>query len=229
MAFADLAWIYISWILLVFVAASIAQMGGVSISLFYPYLNRPAWTLPAFAITIIWFILYVLFGIWVARIYLIGTWPTYPIQLTVFVVHMVAIGLWYVPFARYQAFGVAFAWQFVILAIGILNYILFLLISTSIEIILLPIPYFVWMLYALIQGYFIWSCNCGWTRIFCAAARCRDGRPVLLESPSAGMPTKNTGYYGGAASYTPVAQTGGDMFAQQQQMAQQIAAQMYGK
>ncbi len=185
MAFCETFWIYLSWIFFVFATFLLFQSQALAVSIFYPYLRKPAWTTPSWLAMIIWIIVLALIGFWAGFFYdLEGGWGGAPWQLGIFAAHVIVLGLWYIIFARYQMLLFSFIWSILVLVLAVLSYVAFLITNAHILIILLPIPHLVWLVYLVFLHYQIWRCNCNWVRIFCVAARCKSGKAQALPPPT---------------------------------------------
>lgn len=147
----------IGWLLLAFAAAGVGGLASANAGDFYRELARPDWAPPGWLFGPVWTVLYGMMGVaawlvWRAQGFADARWA-----LTLFIVQLVANGLWSWLF---------FVWQQGALALTEIT-LLWLLIAATISLFwrisktaaILLIPYLAWVTFASVLCFSLWRLN----------------------------------------------------------------------
>lgn len=121
----------------------------------FKYMAKPKLTPPAAIFPIAWSILYLLMGIGISRIELL-TQNTQKAQ-TVYMIQLGMNFLWSIFFFNMQAYGFAFLWLVILLALIIVMVVLFY--SKDKTAAILQLPYLFWVAFAGYLNYGVWMLN----------------------------------------------------------------------
>jgi benzodiazapine receptor len=125
---------------------------------FYSTLKKPYFSPPGFVFPIVWFILYFLMALAVYRIWMKGKEGIFINKaLFLFFVQLALNFLWSIIFFRYQLYGVAFIELILLLIFILLTTFEFFKIDKIAG--LLMIPYILWVSFAGVLNFAIWSLN----------------------------------------------------------------------
>ena len=114
-----------------------------------PPLAPPAWAFP-----VVWSVLYILMGISAARVYLREPQSD---ALTVFAINLALNFFWSIIFFNLRAFGFAFIWLLLLLAVVIIMTVKFFRVEKLAG--YLQIPYIIWLILAGYLNLFIFLAN----------------------------------------------------------------------
>ncbi len=114
-----------------------------------PPLAPPAWAFP-----VVWSVLYILMGISAARVYLREPQSD---ALTVFAINLALNFFWSIIFFNLRAFGFAFIWLLLLLAVVIIMTVKFFRVEKLAG--YLQIPYIFWLILAGYLNLFIFLAN----------------------------------------------------------------------
>ena len=114
-----------------------------------PPLAPPAWAFP-----VVWSVLYILMGIGAARVYLREPQTD---ALTVFAINLALNFFWSIIFFNLRAFGFAFIWLLLLLAVVIIMTVKFFRVEKLAG--YLQIPYIIWLILAGYLNLFIFLAN----------------------------------------------------------------------
>ncbi len=114
-----------------------------------PPLAPPAWAFP-----VVWSVLYILMGISAARVYLREPQTD---ALTVFAINLALNFFWSIIFFNLRAFGFAFIWLLLLLAVVIIMTVKFFRVEKLAG--YLQIPYIIWLILAGYLNLFIFLAN----------------------------------------------------------------------
>ena len=117
-----------------------------------PPLSPPGWIFPA-----VWTVLYALMGIGAARVWLSTGSQKRNIGINLFVAQLVVNFFWSLIFFNLQAFGFAFFWLLVLLALVIWMACVFYKVDPLAG--FLQIPYIVWLVFAAYLSAGVWILN----------------------------------------------------------------------
>jgi tryptophan-rich sensory protein len=131
---------------------------GMSDSNFYSSLKKPIFSPPGFIFPIVWVILYFLMALAVYRIWMRGQEGIFINKaLFLFFIQLALNFLWTIIFFRFQLFGLAFLELILLLIFILLTTFEFFKIDKVAGI--LMIPYILWVSFAGILNFAIWSLN----------------------------------------------------------------------
>jgi tryptophan-rich sensory protein len=131
---------------------------GMSDSSFYSSLKKPIFSPPGFIFPIVWVILYFLMALAVYRIWMRGQEGIFINKaLFLFFIQLALNFLWTIIFFRFQLFGLAFLELILLLIFILLTTFEFFKIDKVAGI--LMIPYILWVSFAGILNFAIWSLN----------------------------------------------------------------------
>jgi benzodiazapine receptor len=111
----------------------------------YADLAKPELSPPPYVFTVVWTILYILMGTGAALIYN-SCFPDRWRALTVFAIQLGVNFLWPLIFFGFGAYGWAFVWLLILLALAVIMILLYAKISRTAA--LLQLPYLIWLLFA---------------------------------------------------------------------------------
>ena len=117
-----------------------------------PPLSPPGWIFPA-----VWTVLYALMGIGAARVWLSTGSQKRNIGINLFVTQLVVNFFWSLIFFNLQAFGFAFFWLLVLLALVIWMACVFYKVDPFAG--FLQIPYIIWLVFAAYLSAGVWILN----------------------------------------------------------------------
>ena len=117
-----------------------------------PPLSPPGWIFPA-----VWTVLYALMGIGAARVWLSTGSQKRNIGINLFVTQLVVNFFWSLIFFNLQAFGFAFFWLLVLLALVIWMACVFYKVDPLAG--FLQIPYIIWLVFAAYLSAGVWILN----------------------------------------------------------------------
>lgn len=126
----------------------------------YSSINVPNFAPPSILFPVVWTILYTLMGI---SCYLIdsakknGNSSIIEEALKVYYIQLLVDSLWSLIFFRFQLFF--FAWIWIIILILLVAYMIFLFYKIDKRAALLQIPYIIWLIFASILNFAIFSLN----------------------------------------------------------------------
>ena len=150
--------IYLLWILL---AEAVGGLSGwitrdgtkiYSQTIVQPPLSPPGWVFP-----VVWTILFALMGIGAARIYLVPPSGARSLGLNLFVAQLAVNFFWSPIFFNLQAFGFAFFWLLLLLALVLAMTLAFR--KTDPLAAKLQIPYLLWLAFAAYLNLGVWYLN----------------------------------------------------------------------
>lgn len=118
---------------------------------------QPPLSPPAVVFPIVWTILYALMGISAARITLAPPSMDRSRGLNLFVIQLVVNFFWSLIFFNAQAYGFAFLWLLLLLALVLWMIAVFHRVDPVAAI--LQIPYLLWLVFAAYLSYGIWQLN----------------------------------------------------------------------
>lgn len=142
-------------ILIPLIIGFIGSMLGGSMALF-DNIKKPIFAPPAIIFPIVWGILYILMGI-SSYLVFISDSVYKKIGLIFYVIQLVVNALWTMIFFRFENFLFAFIWLLVLL--GIVVMMLFYFYKSDKKAFYLQIPYLIWLIFALILNYSIYTLN----------------------------------------------------------------------
>ena len=148
---------YIGSILLVLAVGTVAGLLTRAGTMQYGELAKPAFSPPAAVFPIVWTILYTLMGIGLARIFLSEAAQVRNQGLNLFWLQLFFNFMWSILFFNYKAYGIAFFWLLVMLAL-----ILAMIkkwYKTDPLAAKLQIPYALWVAFAGILNFAVWQLN----------------------------------------------------------------------
>lgn len=148
---------YIGSILLVLAVGTVAGLLTRVGTMSYAELAKPAFSPPAAVFPIVWTILYTLMGIGLARIFLSEAAQVRNQGLNLFWLQLFFNFMWSILFFNYKAYGIAFFWLLVMLAL-----ILAMIkkwYKTDPLAAKLQIPYALWVAFAGILNFAVWQLN----------------------------------------------------------------------
>lgn len=141
---------------LVGVASALLSQGGMS--LWFPSLKKPSWNPPNYAFSIVWPILYVMMGISFWYIWKTKTHASIKRNaMGIFAIQLTCNFLWSIIFFKYQSPYYAMLEILILLISIILSIYYFALISSRAAWLL--VPYLLWVCFASVLNYAIWSLN----------------------------------------------------------------------
>ena len=119
--------------------------------------TQPPLSPPAILFPIVWGILYLLMGIGAARVSLTGNTPDRSRGLNLFVLQLAVNFLWSPIFFNLRAYGSAFFWLLLLLALAVAMTLSFRKsVSAAAK---LQIPYLVWLAFAAYLNLGVWYLN----------------------------------------------------------------------
>ena len=148
---------YIGSILLVLAVGTVAGLLTRAGTMQYAELAKPTFSPPAAVFPIVWTILYTLMGIGLARIFLSEAAQVRNQGLNLFWLQLFFNFMWSILFFNYKAYGIAFFWLLVMLAL-----ILAMIkkwYKTDPLAAKLQIPYALWVAFAGILNFAVWQLN----------------------------------------------------------------------
>lgn len=149
---------YLFWILL---AEAVGALSGwltraatatYSTSILKPPLSPPGWVFP-----VVWTILFALMGIGAAKVYLSPSSAARSLGLNLFIAQLAVNFFWSPIFFNLQAFGFAFFWLLLLLALVLA--MLFAFRRSDPMAAKLQIPYLLWLTYAAYLNLGVWYLN----------------------------------------------------------------------
>ena len=150
--------VYAFWILL---AEGVGALSGFlsrgGMMPFQETVNQPPLSPPGILFPIVWTILYALMGIGAARVYLTEPSRQRDTGLNLFVAQLVVNFFWSLIFFNAQAYGFAFFWLLLLLALVVWMTVQFW--QTDRLAALLQIPYILWLLFAAYLSFGVWYLN----------------------------------------------------------------------
>ena len=142
-------------ILIPLIIGFIGSMLGGSMALF-DNIKKPIFAPPAIIFPIVWGILYILMGISSYLVYISDS-KYKKTGLIFYVIQLVVNALWTMIFFRFENFLFAFIW--LLLLLGIVVIMLFYFYKSDKKAFYLQIPYLIWLIFALILNYSIYTLN----------------------------------------------------------------------
>ena len=142
-------------ILIPLIIGFIGSMLGGSMALF-DNIKKPIFAPPAIIFPIVWGILYILMGISSYLVYISNS-RYKKIGLIFYAIQLVVNALWTMIFFRFENFLFAFIW--LLLLLGIVVIMLFYFYKSDKKAFYLQIPYLIWLIFALILNYSIYTLN----------------------------------------------------------------------
>ena len=142
-------------ILIPLIIGFIGSMLGGSMALF-DNIKKPIFAPPAIIFPIVWGILYILMGISSYVVYISNS-RYKKIGLMFYAIQLVVNALWTMIFFRFENFLFAFIW--LLLLLGIVVIMLFYFYKSDKKAFYLQIPYLIWLIFALILNYSIYTLN----------------------------------------------------------------------
>lgn len=142
-------------ILIPLIIGFIGSMLGGSMALF-DNIKKPIFAPPAIIFPIVWGILYILMGISSYLVYISDS-VYKKIGLIFYAIQLVVNALWTMIFFRFENFLFAFIWLLLLLAIVVI--MLFYFYKSDKKAFYLQIPYLIWLIFALILNYSIYTLN----------------------------------------------------------------------
>ena len=142
-------------ILIPLIIGFIGSMLGGSMALF-DNIKKPIFAPPAIIFPIVWGILYILMGISSYLVYISNS-RYKKIGLIFYAIQLVVNALWTMIFFRFENFLFAFIW--LVLLLGIVVIMLFYFYKSDKKAFYLQIPYLIWLIFALILNYSIYTLN----------------------------------------------------------------------
>ena len=150
--------IYLLWILL---AEAVGGLSGwltrnavslYSQSIVQPPLSPPGWVFP-----VVWTILFALMGIGAAAIWLSPPSQARNLGLNLFITQLVVNFFWSPLFFNAQAYGLAFFWLLLLLALVLGMILVFRKANPKAAV--LQIPYLLWLIFAAYLNFGVWYLN----------------------------------------------------------------------
>ncbi len=120
-------------------------------------IEKPPLTPPGIVFPIVWGVLFALMGIGAARVSVQGERSMRRTALTVFFAQLFFNFFWSIIFFNFQAFGFAFLWLLILLALIVLMIAMFARLDKIAA--LLQIPYALWVCFALYLNLGVWRLN----------------------------------------------------------------------
>lgn len=142
-------------ILIPLIIGFIGSMLGGSMALF-DNIKKPIFAPPAIIFPIVWGILYILMGI-SSYLVFISDSVYKKTGLIFYAIQLVVNALWTMIFFRFENFLFAFIW--LVLLLGIVVIMLFYFYNSDKKAFYLQIPYLIWLIFALILNYSIYTLN----------------------------------------------------------------------
>lgn len=149
---------YLFWILLAEAVGALsgwlarAATAAYSTSILKPPLSPPGWVFP-----VVWTILFALMGIGAAKVYLSPSSAARSLGLNLFIAQLAVNFFWSPIFFNLQAFGFAFFWLLLLLALVLA--MLFAFRRSDPMAAKLQIPYLLWLTYAAYLNLGVWYLN----------------------------------------------------------------------
>ena len=142
-------------ILIPVIIGFIGSMLGGSMAL-YDNIKKQIFAPPAIIFPIVWGILYILMGISSYLVYISDS-KYKKTGLIFYAIQLVVNALWTMIFFRFENFLFAFIW--LLLLLGIVVIMLFYFYKSDKKAFYLQIPYLIWLIFALILNYSIYTLN----------------------------------------------------------------------
>lgn len=142
-------------ILIPLIIGFIGSMLGGSMALF-DNIKKPIFAPPAIIFPIVWGILYIFIGISSYLVYISDS-RYKKTGLIFYAIQLVVNALWTMIFFRFENFLFAFIW--LLLLLGIVVIMLFYFYKSDKKAFYLQIPYLIWLIFALILNYSIYTLN----------------------------------------------------------------------
>lgn len=142
-------------ILIPLIIGFVGSMLGGTMALF-DNIQKPIFAPPAIIFPIVWGILYILMGISSYLVYISDS-VYKKIGLIFYAIQLVVNALWTMIFFRFENFLFAFIW--LLLLLGIVLMMLFYFYKSDKKAFYLQIPYLIWLIFALILNYSIYTLN----------------------------------------------------------------------
>lgn len=142
-------------ILIPLIIGFIGSMLGGSMALF-DNIKKPIFAPPAIIFPIVWGILYILMGI-SSYLVFISDSVYKKTGLIFYAIQLVVNALWTMIFFRFENFLFAFIWLLILL--GLVIIMLFYFYKSDKKAFYLQIPYLIWLIFALILNYSIYTLN----------------------------------------------------------------------
>ncbi len=144
----------------ILIALAVGGIGGLFTAMgmdSFDALTKPPLTPPSILFPIVWTILYILMGISAARIYMAPPTATRNHALIVYFIQLAVNLLWSIIFFNLEAYGFAFFWLLLLLALIFTMIYLFSKVDKFAA--LLQIPYAIWVTFAGYLNLMIWLLN----------------------------------------------------------------------
>ena len=135
--------------------SGLLSRGGVQVyaqTVVKPPLAPPGWIFP-----VVWSVLYALMGVGAARVWLYNDSPKRNMGINLFVAQLVVNFFWSLIFFNLQAFGFAFLWLLILLAIVVWMACVFYKVDQLAG--FLQIPYIIWLVFAAYLSAGVWILN----------------------------------------------------------------------
>ncbi len=147
----------VGWLLLSFVAAAVGGFASANAASFYGQLTRPGWAPPAWLFGPAWTVLYLMMAVAAWLVWREGGWHGARTALTLFVVQLVANGLWSWLFFAWHRGALAFADVVVLWLLIVATIAAFWRVSPLAAVML--VPYLAWVTYAAALTLAVWRLN----------------------------------------------------------------------
>ena len=145
------------WLALVSAVAAAGALASVNAAAFYSQLTKPGWAPPASAFGPVWSVLYVLMGISAWLVWREHGNKPVARALSLFVVQLIANGLWSWLFFAWRLGAASFADVVLLLLLIVLTIIAFYKVSRLAAV--LMVPYLAWVCLASALTWSVWQGN----------------------------------------------------------------------
>lgn len=135
--------------------SGLLSMGGMA--LYAATIDKPPLSPPGWVFGVVWPMLYGLMGIGAAMVWMAEESPQRKPGLNLFMTQLIVNFFWSLIFFNLQAFGLAFFWLLVLLALVVWTAYVFYQIKPVAG--LLQIPYILWLLFAAYLSAGVWIRN----------------------------------------------------------------------
>lgn len=125
----------------------------------YENLAKPIFSPPSIVFPIVWTILYILVGIASYKVYILK-YDNIDVSSAIFVygIQLLLNFLWPLIFFGFRLYGLAFI-ELILLIIFVVLTIIRFYQKAGIKVVLLLLPYLIWLIYAGVLNFFIWMLN----------------------------------------------------------------------
>ena len=147
----------VGWLVVGFIAAFSGGIASVNAPSFYNELVQPSWAPPAGAFGPVWTILYILMSVAAWLVWRVSGWQHQAGALWLFLVQLVANGLWSWLFFAWHQGAWAFAEICVLWLLIVATLVAFWRVRPLAGVLMLP--YLAWVSFAVVLCYHVWRAN----------------------------------------------------------------------